>query len=210
MAAFVQAELVPFHADWEKQQRVPREVWRKAGEAGLLCPDVPEEFGGYGADWLYNVVIIEELAKAGMSGPGFMVHSEMVAPNIRTWGSDELKRKWLPRMVTGEAIGAVAMTEPGAGSDLKELRTRAVRDGDHYVINGKKTYISNGQNCDFILLACKTDPAAGARDVGAWRLSSGQYPGCRWPAQRGARLGVRPRRRSGRGSWLVSDLTLNP
>ena len=138
MAAFVQAELVPFHADWEKQQRVPREVWRKAGEAGLLCPDVPEEFGGYGADWLYNVVIIEELAKAGMSGPGFMVHSEMVAPYIRTWGSDELKRKWLPRMVTGEAIGVVAMTEPGAGSDLKELRTRAARDGDHYVINGQK------------------------------------------------------------------------
>ena len=165
VAAFVQAELVPFHADWEKQQRVPREVWRKAGEAGLLCPDVPEEFGGYGADWLYNVVIIEELAKAGMSGPGFMVHSEMVAPYIRTWGSDELKRKWLPRMVTGEASGAVAMTEPGAGSDLKELRTRAVRDGDHYVINGQKTYISNGQNCDFILLACKTDPAAGARGI---------------------------------------------
>jgi alkylation response protein AidB-like acyl-CoA dehydrogenase len=165
VATFVAAELVPFHAEWEKQQRVPRDVWVKAGAAGLLCPDIPEEYGGYGADWLYNVVVIEELAKQGMSGPGFMVHSEMVAPYIRAWGSEALKRKWLPRMVTGEAIGAVAMTEPGAGSDLKELRTRAVRDGDHYVINGQKTYISNGQNCDFILLACKTDPAAGARGV---------------------------------------------
>ena len=165
VAAFVQSEMVPFHAAWEKEQRVPRETWLKAGAAGLLCPDVPEEYGGYGADWLYNVVIIEELAKAGMSGPGFMVHSEMVAPYIRTWGSDGLQAKWLPRMVTGDAIGAIAMTEPGAGSDLKELRTRAVRDGDDYVINGQKTYISNGQNCDFILLACKTDPSAGARGI---------------------------------------------
>jgi acyl-CoA dehydrogenase len=165
VAAFAERELVPFHAEWEEQKRVPRAVWKKAGEAGLLCPDTPEEYGGFGADWLYNVVIIEELAKRGLSGPGFMVHSEMVAPYVRAWGSDALKRKWLPAMATGEAIGAVAMTEPGAGSDLKEIRTRAVRDGDDYVINGQKTYISNGQNCDFVLLACKTDPAAKARGV---------------------------------------------
>jgi len=163
--AFVETEMVPFHAQWEQDKIVPRSLWRKAGEAGLLCCDVPEEYGGAGADWLYNVVVIEEMAKAGMSGPGFMVHSEMVAPYIRTWGSDELKEYWLPKMVTGEAIGAVAMTEPGAGSDLKELRTRAVRDGDDYIINGQKTYISNGQNCDFILLACKTDPNAGAKGI---------------------------------------------
>lgn len=162
---FVDTELVPFHAQWEADKCVPREVWAKAGEAGLLCPDVPEEYGGFGADWLYNVVVIEELAKKGMSGPGFMVHSEMVAPYILAWGSEELKQRWLPRMVAGTAIGAVAMTEPDAGSDLKELRTRADRDGDDYVVNGQKTYISNGQNCDFILLACKTDPAAGARGV---------------------------------------------
>ena len=165
VAAFAERELVPFHAEWEEQKRVPREVWKKAGEAGLLCPDTPDEYGGFGADWLYNVVIIEELAKRGLSGPGFMVHSEMVAPYVRAWGSDVIKRKWLPAMVTGEAIGAVAMTEPGAGSDLKEMRTRAVRDGDDYVISGQKTYISNGQNCDFVLLACKTDPAAKARGV---------------------------------------------
>ena len=162
---FVEARLVPFHAQWEKDQIVPRSVWREAGEAGLLCCDVPEEYGGFGADWLYNIVVIEELARAGITGPGFMVHSEMVAPYIRTWGSEELKREWLPKMVTGEAIGAVAMTEPGAGSDLKAMLTRAVRDGDDYVVNGQKTYISNGQNCDFILLACKTDPEAGAKGV---------------------------------------------
>ena len=162
---FVDTELVPFHAQWEEDKCVPREVWAKAGAAGLLCPDIPEEYGGFGADWLYNVVVIEELAKKGMSGPGFMVHSEMVAPYILSWGSEELKQKWLPEMVAGTCIGAVAMTEPGAGSDLKELRTRAVRDGDDYVVNGQKTYISNGQNCDFILLACKTDPTAGARGV---------------------------------------------
>ncbi|MET0544817.1 MAG: acyl-CoA dehydrogenase family protein, partial [Caulobacterales bacterium] len=163
--AFVETELVPHHAQWETDKLVPRAVWKKAGAAGLLCPDTPEEYGGFGADWMYNIVVIEEMAKAGMTGPGFMVHSEMVAPYIRTWGSEELKHKWLPKMVTGEAIGAVAMTEPNAGSDLKELRTRALRDGDDYVVNGQKTYISNGQNCDFILLACKTDPKAGAKGV---------------------------------------------
>jgi len=162
---FVQDELSPQHAEWEKAQRVPREIWRKAGDAGLLCCDLPEEYGGPGADWLYNVVVIEELAYAGITGPGFMVHSEMVAPYILAWGSEALKQEWLPKMVSGEAIGAVAMTEPNAGSDLKEMRSWAARDGDHYVINGQKTYISNGQNCDFILLACKTDRNAGAKGI---------------------------------------------
>jgi alkylation response protein AidB-like acyl-CoA dehydrogenase len=162
---FVAEELVPHHADWEKAQRVPREVWRKAGDAGILCCDLPEEYGGAGADWLYNVIVIEELAYAGMSGPGFMVHSEMVAPYILAWGSEELKQTWLPKMASGEAIGAIAMTEPGAGSDVKSMRTRAVRDGDDYIVNGQKTYISNGQNCDFILLACKTNKDAGAKGV---------------------------------------------
>jgi alkylation response protein AidB-like acyl-CoA dehydrogenase len=163
--AFVEAELVPQHAEWEKEGIVPREVWLQAGATGLLCPNIPEEYGGFGADWLYNVVIIEELARAGITGPGFMVHSEMVAPYVLAWGSEELKRKWLPKMVTGEAIGALGLTEPGAGSDVKAIRTRAVRDGDDYVINGQKVYISNGQLCDLIVLACKTDPEAGAKGV---------------------------------------------
>jgi alkylation response protein AidB-like acyl-CoA dehydrogenase len=162
---FVKEELAPHHHEWEEAKRVPRDIWRKAGEAGLLCCDLPEAYGGAGADWLYNVIVIEELAYAGITGPGFMVHSEMVAPYILTWGSETLKQTWLPKMVAGEAIGAVAMTEPNAGSDLKELRTRADRDGEDYIINGQKTYISNGQNCDFILLACKTDKTAGAKGI---------------------------------------------
>src|SRR5271154_5643759 len=137
---FVETELVPHHAAWERDKRVPREVWRKAGAAGLLCCSLPAEYGGAGADWLYSVVVIEELAYAGMTGPGFMVHSEMVAPYVLAWGGEELKQKWLPKMVSGEAIGAIGMTEPGAGSDLKALKTRAERVGDHYVINGQKTY----------------------------------------------------------------------
>ena len=162
---FVEAELQPHHHQWEKDGIVPRDVWLKAGEMGMLCPSVPEEYGGIGADFLYSVVMIEEITRANVTGPGFMVHSEMVAPYILAWGSEELKHKWLPRMVTGEAIGALGMTEPGAGSDAKAIRTRAVRQGDEYVINGQKTYISNGQHCDVLVLACKTDPAAGARGV---------------------------------------------
>lgn len=162
---FVESELQPHHHQWEKDGIVPREAWRKAAELGILCPTVPEEYGGIGADWLYSVVVIEEITRANVTGPGFMVHSEMVAPYILAWSTEELKHAWLPRMVAGEVIGSVGMTEPGAGSDLKALRTRAVRDGDEYRIDGQKTYISNGGQCDLIVLACKTDPAAGARGV---------------------------------------------
>ncbi|HET8613515.1 MAG TPA: acyl-CoA dehydrogenase family protein [Sphingomonas sp.] len=165
VARFVDDELVPHHAQWEKDEVVPRAIWKRAGEVGILCPNVPEEYGGFGADWLYNVVVIEELAKKGITGPGFMVHSEMVAPYILAAGSEELKRAVLPGMVSGEIIGALGLTEPGAGSDVKEIRTRAVRDGDEYVINGQKVYISNGQLCDVMVTACKTDPAAGAKGV---------------------------------------------
>ena len=162
---FVEGELVPHHDEWEKAGIVPREVWRRAGEVGLLCPSIPEEYGGFGGDWLYNVVVIEELARCGITGPGFMIHSDLVAPYILAWGSEEVKKKWLPRMVTGEAIGALGMTEPGAGSDVKAIRTKAERDGDSWVINGQKVYISNGQLCDIIVLACKTDQNAGAQGV---------------------------------------------
>lgn len=162
---FVEAELAPHHDEWEKAGIVPREVWRKAGEVGLLCPSIPEEYGGFGGDWLYNVIVIEELWRRGMSGPGFMVHSDVCAPYILAWGSEELKRRYLPKMVTGEVIGAIGMTEPGAGSDLKAIRTRAVRDGDDYVIDGQKVYISNGQLADIVVTACKTDPGSGARGV---------------------------------------------
>jgi alkylation response protein AidB-like acyl-CoA dehydrogenase len=180
---FVASEITPYHAEWEKIGQVPREIWLKAGEIGMLCPNVPEEYGGLGGDWLYNVVVVEELARVGITGPGFNVHTDMVAPYILAWGTEETKQKWLPKMVTGEAIGALGITEPGAGSDAKAIRTRAVRQGGEYVINGQKVYISNGQMCDLIVLACKTDPEAGAKGVSLIVVEADQ-PGF----QRGRRL----------------------
>ena len=132
---FIEKEIVPYHEQWEKDGIVPRDLWLKAGEAGLLCCVVPEEYGGAGADYLYDVVVFEEMARAGMTGPGFMVHTDIVATYINSFGNEEQKREWLPKMVSGEAIGSLAMTEPHAGSDVKNIKTRAVRDGDEFVIN---------------------------------------------------------------------------
>jgi acyl-CoA dehydrogenase len=162
---FIASEITPHHHQWERDGVVPRELWRKAGDAGLLCPNVPVEYGGPGANFLYNVVITEELGRAGATGPQFTVHSDMVASYILSFGTDAQKKQWLPGMVSGEIVGALGLTEPGGGSDLKAMRTRAIRDGDEYVINGQKTYISNGQLCDIVVLACKTDPEAGAKGV---------------------------------------------
>ncbi|MEA3159920.1 MAG: acyl-CoA dehydrogenase [Gammaproteobacteria bacterium] len=167
MRRFIEREMVPHHRQWERNGLVPRELWRHAGGQGLLCANIPEAYGGLGAEWQANIVVIEELARAGVSGPGsgFMVHSEMVASYLLSFGSEELKKNYLPKMVTGEFIGAIAMTEPGAGSDLKSLRTTARREGDTYVINGQKIYISNGFNADIIVVAAKTDSQAGAKGV---------------------------------------------
>jgi acyl-CoA dehydrogenase len=162
---FIEKEIVPHHEQWEKDGIVPRELWLKAGEAGLLCCTVPEEYGGLGLDYLFDVVVFEELWRVGASGPGFLIHTDLVATYILTFGSEEQKRHWLPKMVRGEAIGSLGMTEPHAGSDLKAIRTRAERDGDDFVINGQKVFISNGQMCDVIVLATKTDSAAGAKGV---------------------------------------------
>jgi acyl-CoA dehydrogenase len=162
---FIENEITPYHAEWEERGMVPRELWTKAGAAGLLCANVPEAYGGYGADYLFNVVITEEMARAGATGPGFNVHSDMVATYIATFGTEEQKLRWLPKMVSGELIGALGLTEPSAGSDLKAIRTRAVRSGNEYSITGQKVYISNGQLCDLIVLACKTNPDAGARGM---------------------------------------------
>ncbi|MEQ8692837.1 MAG: acyl-CoA dehydrogenase family protein, partial [Pseudomonadales bacterium] len=162
---FIEREITPFHEQWEKDGQVSRELWLKAGEAGLLCPNISTEFGGLEADFLYNVVIAEELARAGATGPGFAVHSDMAATYIDSFGSQDQKRYWLPKLISGECIAALGLTEPGAGSDLKEIRTRASIDGDDYVINGQKVYISNGQLCDVVILACKTDPDAGSKGM---------------------------------------------
>lgn len=155
---FVDREIAPHHADWEHDGIVPRDVWEKAGRAGLLCCLVPEEYGGVGADFGYSAVIIEEMARANITAFGLTTHSEICAPYIVRYGSEAQKRQWLPRMVSGEAICAIAMTEPGAGSDLRALKTTAVRDGDHYIVNGQKTFISNGANADVAIVAVKVDP----------------------------------------------------
>lgn len=155
---FVDTELKPFHDDWEEAGVVPREVWRKAGAAGLLCCNVAEAYGGSGSDFLYNCVVIEELARAGITGPGFNVHSDMVATYIERFASEALKRRWLPGMVSGEVVGSLGITEPGAGSDVRGVRTTARREGDEYVISGQKTYISNGQTSDVVIVVAKTDP----------------------------------------------------
>lgn len=169
---FVEKEITPFHAKWEKDGQVPRELWLKAGEAGLLCCTVPEEYGGLGLDYLFDVVVFEELWRAGASGPGFLIHTDLVATYILSFGTEEQKRKWLPKMVTGEAIGSLGMTEPHAGSDLKAIRTKAVRDGDDFVINGQKVFISNGQSCDILVCATKTDADAGAKGVTLFLVES--------------------------------------
>ena len=161
---FIEKEIAPFHAEWERQGIVPRELWLKAGDAGLLCCTVPEEYGGLGLDYLFDVVVFEEMARSGFTGPGFLIHCDLVATYVRSFGSEEQKKHWLPKMVSGEAIGSLGMTEPHAGSDLKNIRTRAVRDGDDYVINGQKVFISNGQLCDVVVLATKTENA-GAKGI---------------------------------------------
>ena len=160
---FVDNEIAPFHAEWEKDGKISRDAWTKAGKLGLLCASVPEEYGGGGVDRTFSIILMEELARAGASGPGFGLHSEIVAPYINRYGSPEQKEKYLPKMAKGEIIGAIAMTEPGAGSDLQAVRTTAIKDGNELVINGSKTFITNGAMADVVIVVCKTDPEAGAR-----------------------------------------------
>ena len=156
---FIDAEVQPNYEQWEKEEIFPRELWNALGEQGLLCVDIPEEFGGFGANFLYAMVILEEFSRANCPsiGGSMAVHSDVVAHYILNNGTEEQKQHYLPRMASGECVGAVAMTEPGAGSDLQGIRTVATRDGTHYVINGSKTFITNGQHCDVIVVAARTD-----------------------------------------------------
>ncbi len=173
---FVEREIVPHHAQWEKDHIVPRSVWLAAGEAGLLLPAIPDEYGGCGGDRLHSAIVMEELARASVTGPGFSLHSDIVAPYILAYGTEEQKRRYLPRMAKGETIGAIAMTEPGAGSDLQGVRTSAVQRGNGYVLNGQKTFITNGQNADVVIVVAKTDPVAGAKGITLF-LVDGGLPG---------------------------------
>lgn len=162
---FFEEEIVPYHEGWEDQGYVDRSAWLEAGKRGFLCATIPEEYGGAGADRRYSAVMVEEQARCGATGPGFMLHSDIVAPYIYRYGSEEQKKTWLPKMATGEVITSIGMTEPGAGSDLQAIRTTAIRDGNELVINGSKIFITNGWNCDLIVLACKTDPEARAKGI---------------------------------------------
>ena len=162
---FLDRECKPKQAQWDAEGRVDRETWRSAGREGLLCTLIDSEWGGAGGDFGHSAVMAEELARSGLSGPGFNLHSDIIAPYLQRLGSDEQKRRWLPACARGEAILAIAMSEPGAGSDLKAVRTTARRDGDEYVINGAKTFISNGLNCDLVIVVAKTQPELGAKGV---------------------------------------------
>lgn len=154
---FFDRKLVPNLDRWEEDGIVGRDFWRACGEVGILCPSVPEEYGGSGLDFGFNSVIGEELGYAGSSA-GIVLQSDIIADYVLAYGTEEQKKSYLPKMVTGEIITAIAMTEPGTGSDLQAVRTTALKDGDHYVINGSKTYITNGQNADLVIVVAKTDP----------------------------------------------------
>ena len=162
---FIETEVTPHHADWEKAGQVPRSLWKKAGELGLLCVNAPEAYGGQGADFLYSAILIEEMARVGATGPTFYLHSDIVAPYIVDFGTEAQKTKWLPKMAVGDVVVALGMSEPSGGSDVQNIRTQAIRDGDEYVINGQKVFTTNGHSADLVLLACKTDPTQKAKGV---------------------------------------------
>ena len=161
---FLEKEVIPRHEAWEERGYVDREVWASAGANGFLCPSMPEQYGGSGADRLYSMAMMEETAKARTTGLGFSLHSEIVAPYILKYGTDEQKQRFLPRMARGEIIGAIAMSEPGVGSDLQSVKTNAVKDAEgNYILNGAKTFITNGWNADLVIVVAKTNPAFGAK-----------------------------------------------
>jgi len=160
---FLEAEVKPHDERWQEQGYADKAVWQKAGANGYLCMSMPEAYGGAGADRLFSMVLIEEQARINNSSLGWGLHSEIVAPYLLNYGNDALKQKYLPKMAAGEMIGAIAMSEPGAGSDLQAVKTTAIRKGDKYIVNGSKTFITNGWNCDLVIVVAKTDPAKGAK-----------------------------------------------
>ena len=171
---FIDKEIAPFHAQWEDQGYVDRAVWNKAGENGFLCMTMPEEYGGSGADKLYSVIQMEALGKAGFSGIGYSLHSEIVAPYIEHYGTAEQKKRFLPRLASGEMIGAIAMSEPAAGSDLQGIKTTAALQADgSYLLNGSKTFITNGWHADLVIVVAKTNPAAGAKGTSLLLIERG-------------------------------------
>ena len=168
IARFLESEVAPYYEQWERDEIMPREIWNKLGEAGFLCADMPEEYGGPGGSFDMSMLVSEELIRPGYAslGGNMSVHSDIVAPYVLNHGTEEQKQHYLPKMVSGECVGAIAMTEPGAGSDLQGVRTTAKKDGDDWVINGSKTFITNGQHCDMVITVARTDPdAPGSRGL---------------------------------------------
>lgn len=159
---FFETEIAPYREKWEEQQHIDRQLWNKAGELGLLCCTMPEEYGGSGVDRLYSMILMEEQARVGDSSSGFSLHSDIVANYLNNFGNEQQKTTWLPKMATGEAVGAIAMTEPGTGSDLQAIRTTAVEEGDDYIVNGSKIFITNGYLCDIAVVAVKTGKSENA------------------------------------------------
>ncbi len=174
----LEQEISPYIEEWEGQHMVPRELWNTLGQAGLLCPDIPEEYGAAGTTPQVTFAIIEELSRMGFGGiaSGYGIHSNIVAPYIEHFGSEEQKQQWLPKMVSGEVVGALAMTEPGAGSDVQGIRTSAVKDGDGWVLNGSKIFITNGLHADLVIVAAITDPGKGAKGTSLF-LVDARLPG---------------------------------
>jgi len=178
-ALFIEREITPHYAQWSKDGIMGREAWEKAGDAGLLCASIPEEYGGAGGTFAHEAIIIDEVGKAGIDSFGIALHNAIVAPYILHYGSEEQKQKWLPKLSSGELIGAIAMTEPGGGSDLQGVKSRLMRDGNQYVLNGQKTFITNGQHANFIIVVTKTDPKLGAKGISLVVVETDEVEGFR-------------------------------
>jgi acyl-CoA dehydrogenase len=176
---FLEKECVPLSEKWIKQQHVDRDMWNKAGAAGLLCPSTPEAYGGGGGSFAHEAVLIDLLGKLGIDGWGLVLHNAIVAPYIFHCGTEEQKQRWLPRLANGELVAAIAMTEPGTGSDLQSVKTTAKLSGNHYVINGSKTFITNGGTANFIIVVAKTDPTKGAKGISLICVETDQVEGFR-------------------------------
>ena len=170
---FVDREIAPNHRQWERDGIVPRALWQRAGEEGFLCPMLDPAFGGGGGDFGHSAVVVEELARVNATGVAFQLHSDIVVPYFAAYATQARQAEWLPKLASGEMIGAIAMTEPGMGSDLKSMRSSARRDGEHWVINGAKTFISSGQNAGIVIVCCKTDPEAGRRGISLIAVEEG-------------------------------------
>src|SRR5437667_12418550 len=201
---FIATEYVPHLDTWNEQGMYGREVWTKAGSAGLLCPAIPEEYGGAGGSFAHEAVIGRELSLAGFDSFGAPLHSGIVAPYILHYGTDEQKRRWQPKLVTGELVGAIAMSEPGTGSDLQGVRTTAKKSGNGYVLNGSKTFISNGQHANLVIVVAKTDASAGAKGVSPMVVETEDATGSR----RGGKLKKLGLDSADTSAWFFEDVKL--